>query len=73
MKLITKRLRILRTEREITQRETAISAGLPHYRYMEIENGYRIPTPTELRRIARTLKTTPAAILAESDSKAVAS
>ena len=59
MKAITRRLRILRAERDITQRDTAIKAGLSLSRYWEIENGYRDPDPAEVSAIARALKATP--------------
>ncbi len=56
MKVITKRLRVLRTERDITQRDLALKASIPVGRYWEIENGYRAPTPVEADRIASILK-----------------
>lgn len=72
MKTLTRRLRILRTIRALTQHETAIRARLPYGRYMQIENGYRLPSGEELTRIARVLKTTQDAILAEDDSRLLA-
>lgn len=56
MKAITKRLRVLRTERTITQRDLALKAGIPLGRYWEIENGYRVPEDDEKIAIARALK-----------------
>jgi transcriptional regulator with XRE-family HTH domain len=61
MKAITKRLRILRAERGLTQREVvARSKGkMPSGRYWEIENGYREPTDADLAILADTLKCSP--------------
>lgn len=56
MKLITKRLRVLRIERDLTQRDIALRAKIPVGRYWEIENGYRVATPDEARLIAAALK-----------------
>lgn len=61
-KAITRRLRLFRAARHITQRDTAERARLPYTRYMDIENGYREPTPVELARIARALKTSADAL-----------
>jgi len=72
MRTLTRRLRILRTIRALTQRDTAIKARLPYGRYMDIENGYRVPSPEEMDQIARALKTTATAILT-SDTDADAS
>lgn len=72
MKAITKRLRVLRTERGITQRDLALKAGIPLGRYWEIENGYREPDDEERVSIARALKAQPDDIWT-TDSAAVAS
>jgi transcriptional regulator with XRE-family HTH domain len=50
------RLRVVRADRNITQLDTALKAGLPHGRYWRIENGYRLPTPQEQAAIAKALK-----------------
>jgi transcriptional regulator with XRE-family HTH domain len=63
MKEITRRLRIIRTERDLTQRDTAIKADLSVSKYWEIENGYRTPTDAEVSRLARALKVDPSAII----------
>lgn len=65
MKHITKRLRVLRTERDLTQRDLAIKAALPIGRYWEIENGYRAASQDEAERIAKVLKSTRDDIFAE--------
>jgi transcriptional regulator with XRE-family HTH domain len=64
MKEITRRLRLIRTERDLTQRDTAIKADISLSRYWEIENGYRRPTEAEVSRLARALKVDRAAIIA---------
>lgn len=51
MKAITKRLRLLRTEKGLTQRDAALRAGMPIGRYWEIENGYRSPGDEDLGRL----------------------
>ena len=56
MKAITKRLRVLRTERDITQRDLAVRAKLGLQRYWDIENGYRTATDAEQAKIAKALK-----------------
>lgn len=56
MKPITSRLRVLRTERDLTQRDTAIAAGMTLQRYWEIENGYRVPSDDDLSGLARAFK-----------------
>jgi transcriptional regulator with XRE-family HTH domain len=53
-----KRLRLLRTDRELTQIEVAHLAGIPKARYWYIESGYGTPTKDEADAIARVLRTT---------------
>jgi transcriptional regulator with XRE-family HTH domain len=69
MKDITRRLRLLRTDRDLTQRDAAIKAGITTYRYWEIENGYRPPTDSELRGICRALKADRSAIIPSPESE----
>lgn len=56
MKNLTKRLRVLRAERDITQRDLALKVGMSIQRYWEIENGYRKADESEQSSIARVLK-----------------
>jgi transcriptional regulator with XRE-family HTH domain len=63
VKLITKRLKALRFERGINQRDVAEAINVPLNRYWEIENGYRVPDDRELARLARVLKCEPSDIL----------
>jgi transcriptional regulator with XRE-family HTH domain len=69
MKDITRRLRLIRTERDLTQRDTAIKADMPTMRYWEIENGYRTPTDAEVSRLARALKVDRTAIVPTPESE----
>jgi transcriptional regulator with XRE-family HTH domain len=69
MKEITRRLRLIRTERDLTQRDTALKADMPLSRYWEIENGYRPPTDAEVGRLARALKVERKAIIPTSESE----
>ena len=71
MKPIRKNLRVLRAARDLTQRDTAERASIPYTRYMDIENGYRVPNARELARIARVLKTTSEAIVVDPDRSLV--
>lgn len=73
MKELTRRLRVLRAEREVTQRDLAQKAHIPVGRYWDIENGYRMPDQNELARLARVLKVTPEDILPASEPSRVAS
>jgi transcriptional regulator with XRE-family HTH domain len=59
MKAITKRLKVLRTERSLSQIETAQRAGLKEYRYWRIESGYSDPTDVEMVAIAKVLRVAP--------------
>lgn len=63
MKAITRRLRVLRAAKPISQRDLAIKAKLPHGRYMEIERGYRSPEQAEIERIAKALNVAPTEIV----------
>jgi transcriptional regulator with XRE-family HTH domain len=47
-----KRLRVLRAEHGLSQRDTAVKAKLALDRYWRIENGYAEPTPEERERLA---------------------
>lgn len=59
MKVITKRLRVLRAERDLSQRDTATKAGMSVDRYWKIENGYADPTDAERQGLARALRLQP--------------
>lgn len=72
MKAITRRLRVLRAERDISQRDLSIKAGLQYWLYMDIEKGYREATAEERSRIARALKVQPDDVW-QSEQSAVAS
>lgn len=51
---VTNRLFLLRAERRLTQTDVAKRLGFPtKFRYWEIENEKRTPTPTELRKLSR--------------------
>jgi len=50
------RLRVLRAERGLSQRDTAIKAKLALDRYWRIENGYAEPTSKEREQLARAFK-----------------
>lgn len=65
MKHITKRLRVLRIERDLTQRDLALRARMPVGRYWEIENGYRVATLDEAQLIAAALRAEACDIFAE--------
>lgn len=47
------RLRVLRAERGLSQRDTALKAKLALDRYWRIENGYASARPEERDRLAR--------------------
>ena len=49
------RLRVLRAEREITQYDLAIAAGIGMARYWRIEKEYLTPTDAELEALATAL------------------
>lgn len=70
MKAITKRFRMLRTERGLSQRETAARASIPMGRYWEIENGYREPDVDDLAKLARVFRCDVADILGQPESVA---
>lgn len=65
MKAITKRLRVLRAERGLSQREVIVRSKVPASRYWEIECGYREPTTEDLAAIAKALKCEPTDIVPE--------
>ncbi len=50
------RLRVLRAEKEVSQLDVAMKAGLKEYRYWRIENRYVIPSEDERAAIAKALK-----------------
>lgn len=49
-------LRVRRAEREVSQRDLALKAGLHPDRYWRIEKGYTEPTPEECEAIAAALE-----------------
>jgi len=65
------RLRVLRAERGLSQRDTAIKARLALDRYWRIENGYAEAATEERERLARVFKVPVANVFP--DSEAVAS
>lgn len=71
MKAVTRRLRVLRVERGLSQRETAVRAGLPEGRYQRIEAGYVTPSNDDLAALAKVFRLEPDQVL--SDRSAVAS
>lgn len=46
------RLKVLRAERDLSQLDTALKAGIPQHRYWLIENGYREVTSEERAKLA---------------------
>lgn len=51
---VTNRLFVLRAERRLTQTDVAKRLGFPtKFRYWEIENEKRVPTPKEVKKLAR--------------------
>lgn len=50
------RLRVLRAEKNKSQLDTAIEAGIKQYRYWRIENGYEVPTEDERAALAGVFK-----------------
>lgn len=56
------RLRVLRAEVRITQREAAKKAKIGPYRYWMIENGHTEPTPDELASFAKLFRVAPESI-----------
>jgi transcriptional regulator with XRE-family HTH domain len=65
------RLRVLRAEKEVSQLDIAMKAGVKEYRYWRIENRYVIPTPDECAAIAKALKVPVVDVFP--DSEAIAS
>lgn len=49
----TNRLKVLRAGKNLSQLDTSIKAGIKHYRYWRIENGYEVPTPDERAALAK--------------------
>jgi transcriptional regulator with XRE-family HTH domain len=66
------RLRVLRAEREISQDDLAIRAGVSRNRYWRIEKGYDPPTESERSKLAKALRVDESA-LGFPDQQAVAS
>ena len=55
--MMKNRLRVLRAERDgISQRDTALKAGIALDRYWRIENGYADPTDDEIKKLARVFR-----------------
>lgn len=52
----TNRLRVLRAERDVTQMDLALKAGMGLTRYWKIETGYIEPSETERARLAKALR-----------------
>jgi transcriptional regulator with XRE-family HTH domain len=53
MKAVTKRLRVIRAERNLTQMKVAFRAKIHINHYWRIENGWTHPSPDEQERIAK--------------------
>jgi transcriptional regulator with XRE-family HTH domain len=56
------KLRVLRAERRVTQRDVAKKTGLGETRYWRIENGYEQPTDTERAKLAKALRVEESAL-----------
>jgi len=65
MKAVSRRLKVLRADKDITQRDVARKANMPLLRYWEIENGYREPDDSEKARIAGVLGATADEVFGE--------
>lgn len=52
----TNRLRVLRAERRISQEDVARDVGMTQTIYWRVENGYRIPSKEERRRLAKVFR-----------------
>lgn len=52
-------LKLLRVAQKLRQREVARRAGLSSTHLSDIENGWRVPTSGELRRLYAALRTHP--------------
>jgi|KBSSwiStaDraftv2_1062776.scaffolds.fasta_scaffold2057168_2 transcriptional regulator with XRE-family HTH domain len=59
------RLKVLRADKNLSQLDLAVKAGIKEYRYWRIENGYVIPTDDERAAIAKALKVTIAEVWPE--------
>ena len=57
------RLKHLRLLRELSQREVATLTDIPHPFICYIERGRMIPTPDQLKKLARVFKCPPARLL----------
>lgn len=64
------RLRVLRAERGISQRDTAVKAKLSLDRYWRIENGYVDAQPEERERLARVFKVPVVDVFPEAEAVA---
>lgn len=59
------RLRVLRAERGLSQMNVAAKAKIALYRYWQIENGYKEPTPEERVALAKVFKVDQAFVFPE--------
>lgn len=59
------RLKVLRAEHRKSQLDTSIQAGIKEYRYWRIENGYEVPTESEIKRLARVFRVAAGAVFPE--------
>lgn len=72
MKPLTKRLRMARTETDLSQLDVSQRTGMSYRRYWEIENGYRVASDAERARIAKTLKVSESVLFDMPEESAVA-
>ena len=56
------RLKVLRAEHAVTQIDLSRKVGISRDRYWYIENGYKAPTETERRRLAKALRVEESAL-----------
>lgn len=63
MKSITRRLRVLRAERGLSQRETALQSGVQFARYQRIEAGYQMPSAADVIALAKVFQLAPGQVL----------
>lgn len=68
---IRRRLRMQRTNLDLSQIDVAMKSDLSESRYWRIENGYDEATPDERGAIAKTLKTTEAELFDVQSDEAV--
>lgn len=57
------KMRLLREERVLSQRELARLAGITHTTLWRLENGFRVARPKTIRKLAKALEVEPKELL----------